>query len=131
MQASQLKNIINDMIKNSIRILRDEDYQRKVWFRNIGDEESCYTETIFHFLDASEVILSDQENIQQLGNKNFLFIKDLYEKIKEHFNELGDNIDLDTLTENELLDDPKWKIILNLSEKLSNKLSNFILRNEK
>src|SRR5215208_5435097 len=115
MKTKNLMNIINDMLRNSICVLKDEDYQRNIWFRNEGTEESCYTETVNHFLESSEKILKDQTCIQQLGEQNFSLVKQLYHLVKDHVGLLEERIDPDCLEENELLDDPNWHDIQTLS----------------
>ena len=129
MKKNNLLNIINDLLLNSISILKDEDYQRKIWFRNEGTDESFYTDTVYHFIDSSEKILKDPTCIQQLGEQNFFLLKKLQEHVKDHVSLLEDRIDPDCLQENELLDDPNWHDIQTLSEDLFIKLTDFITRN--
>ncbi len=119
------------MLVNSIRILKDEDYQKKVWFRKEGYDESCYSETVFHFLESSEKILNDQHHVGLLGEQIFFILNELYNLVKEHIDLLEEYCDPDLLEENELLDDPKWKTIQAHAEKLFIKLSTFVSRKTK
>jgi hypothetical protein len=129
MKTDNLINIINNLLRNSIRILKDEDYQRRVWFRNEGAEESWYTETVFHFLDSSDKILDDPACVDQLGEQNFSLLRQLHDQLTDHVDLLEERTDPDCLEENELLDDPNWHDIQTLSEDLFIKLTDFVARN--
>jgi len=129
MQTSHLKNIINNLLKNSLRILKDHDYQRKVWFKHESQDESLYSETVYHFLENTEKILMDKESIQQLGNENFYLLKKLHNLVESHTDSLEENGDPDFMGEEEILNNSNWNVIKTLSEILYNNLAKFILRN--
>lgn len=128
METKSLMNAIGNMLQNSIRILKDEDYQRKVWFRDESTDVSCYTETVSHFLRTSGLIIKDPNCIVQLGEQNFSLLEHLHYLIKEHRGLLMERIDPDCMEENELLDDPNWQDIQTLSEDLFIKLTDFVTR---
>lgn len=128
MKTDHLINTISDLLRNSIRILKDENYQRRIWFRNEGPEENWYTETVFHFLDSSDKILQDPACAAQLGEQNFSLLRRLHDLLKDHVDLLEERIDPDCLEENELLDDPNWHDIQTLSEDLFIKLTDFVAR---
>ncbi|MBA2367391.1 MAG: hypothetical protein H0V82_00010 [Candidatus Protochlamydia sp.] len=129
MQLNHLNNIINNLLLNSLSILKDKDYQKNVWFKNLGTDESFPSETIDHFLDNAEKILNDESCTQQLGDQNFSLLKQLHGKIKSHIDSLEATIDIDCIEEDVFLDDPRWISIQAVSGELYLKLTKFVLRN--
>lgn len=128
MKIDNLINIVKDLLLNSIGVLRDEDYQRKIWFHREGPEVSSYIDTAVHFFDRSELIFKDPSSIEQLGEENYLLLKKLYGLLKEHVDLTEDRTNVDELGENELLDDPKWHDIQSLADELYVRLNEFVKR---
>lgn len=128
MKIDNLINIVNDLLLNSIGVLRDEDYQRKIWFQRKGPAVSTYIDTAVHFFDRSELIFNDSLSINQLGNENYSLLKKLYDLLKEHVDLTEDRTNVDELRENEILDDPNWHDIQSLADELYVKLNKFVKR---
>lgn len=128
MKIDALINILKDLQLNSIGVLRDENYQRRIWFKREGPGVSSYIDTAVHFLDRSELILHDPASLGQLGEVNYSLLKKLHDLLTEHVHLTEDRTDVDDLKENELLDDPNWHDIQSLSEEIYAKFDEFILR---
>ncbi len=117
---------IKTMLRNSLRILKDEEYQRRVWFLQEGPDVSTYSDTVVHFIGNCESIFSHSISEEYLGHENYKLIKQLYDQVIEHLNLIEDRIDPDLLEENELLDDPAWHDIQQLAEELDENLRQFV-----
>ncbi len=116
---------VEDMLRNSLDSLSDEDFQRRIWFRDEGPEVSSYSESVEHFIGNCESIFRHSVSEEYLGKENFTLIKHLYDLILEHYDSVWDRIDPDLLEENELLDDPNWHDIQQYAEELEKKLIEF------
>lgn len=128
MKMQALVNTVKDLLLNSIGILRDEGFQRRVWFRGDSPEVCTYIDTACHFLDRSKSIFTDLSCIEQLGEENYSQLKKLRSLVKEHVGLTEDRINVDELREDELLDDPNWHDIQALSEDIYVKLTDFVRR---
>jgi hypothetical protein len=128
MKILALKNIVIDLLRNSIGILKDEDYQRKNWFRHEGPDSSTYIDTACHFMDRSELIFKDPGCIEQLGAESYAMLKKLYDLLVEHVHLTEDRTEVDLLQEKDLLDDPNWHDIQSLSEDVYARLEDFVKR---
>ena len=108
MREKYIKGFLKDILINSIRALKDEDYQKRIWFRFEGPEVDSYLDTIIHFIDRCEALFEEPNCINDLGNENYAFLKKLYDLVLEHLHATENRINVEQLQENELLDDPKW-----------------------
>ncbi len=80
------------MLRNSLLILKDDDYQRKVWFRKEIANESFPTETIDNFLENSKIILNDRNSIQQIGGNSFSLLRQLHFIVQDYIDELEEKV---------------------------------------
>ena len=130
MKIKATVNIVKDLLLNSIGVLRDEDYQKRVWFGREGPEVSSYIDTAFHFFDRSELIFKDPQCREYLGEETYTMLKKLYDLLIEHVDLTEDRLlDVNELQEDELLNDPNWHDIQALSQDLYVRLSDFVKRN--
>ena len=119
------------MLINSLRILKDEEYQRRVWFRHEGPEVSTYIDTAAHLIGKCEIIFEDPSCVEYLGKEDYALLKKLYDLIIEHVDLTEDRIkDTDLLQENELLDNPNWHDIQTLANEVYIKLTDFMNREQ-
>lgn len=128
MKIQALINIIQDMLLNSIGVLKDEEFQRDIWFRRNGPEVSTYIDTACHFFDTSASIFKDPSCVDYLGEEIYSKLKKLHDLLKDHVHLTEDRISVDELEEDDLLNDPNWHDIQALSEDVYNKLTEFIKR---
>jgi len=128
MSKPKILGFINSLILNATRILKDEEYQRRIWFKHEGPEVSSYTETNVYFLNTCEKIFQDTAAEEQLGEETYGMLKKLYQLVDEHFESVDERIDSDLIQEDELLNDPHWHDIQTLAEKLEEKLEEFVMR---
>lgn len=125
------KNIIawiDYLLLNSIPLLKDEEYQRRVWFRHEGSEVDSYSETALHFIGGCETIFKYPSCLDFLGQENYQLLKKLYDLVIDHFDLIESRIDPDLLKEDELLNDPDWHDIQSIAEEVHLKLTEFVQR---
>ncbi|MBA2367988.1 MAG: hypothetical protein H0V82_03070 [Candidatus Protochlamydia sp.] len=120
---------LKDIQRNAIKALKDEGYQRRVWFRAEGPEVSSYIDTTIHFIDRFELIFDKTNCSKYLGEKNYFLLKRLYNLILEHVDSTQAKKDADELQEHELLDDPRWHDIQTLAGEIDLILTDYIKRN--
>lgn len=119
---------LNDILINSIRALKDEDYQRRVWFRLEGPEVDSYIDSTVHLIGRCESLFSDLESVKDLGSENYTLLKKLYDLVVAHVDSTEARINVEELQEKELLDDPKWQDIQALANELDFKLKDYLKR---
>ena len=117
---------VKSMLINDLDILKDEAFQRRVWFRQEGPEVSYFSDTIMHFKGNYEAIFEYSVSEEYLGKENYALLKKLYDQVSEHYGLIDDRIDPDLLEESELLDDPAWHDIQQLAEELDTRLQQFV-----
>lgn len=132
MKNGLLLSSIKGLLNNSIDHLKDEEYQRRVWFwdgetEKEGIEVDSYLSTAEHLLNSCKRIFEDPTCIEYLGSENYNLLKKLRDLVYEHVDlteaRLGD---ADLLQEGELLDDPKWHDIQALAEEVYTKLNKYV-----
>ena len=128
MQKTKLKGYVKTLIINTTRVLKDEDFQRRIWFRREGPEVSSYIDTGVFFVANTKQILDDPENEEYLGKETYALLKKLYDLLIEHIDRTEDRIDPYLLTEEELLNDPKWQDIQTLAGNVEEKFKEFLER---
>ncbi|MEI7488667.1 MAG: hypothetical protein WCJ72_14910 [Chryseobacterium sp.] len=111
MQKEVFFSYIQDLLSNAISVLKDEEYQRDVWFRQAGKEVSSYEDVITHFLSRCGSIFKDPSCMEQCGKENYFLLKKLYDLVIEHIDLIESRMSLDDLKEEELLDNPHWQDI--------------------
>ena len=132
MQSQRILGLIKDLIRNSIRILEDEDYQRRAWFRvdPTSSEVSSYSEIIIHLLSVCDLIFEEPTSKDYLGEENYTLLKKLNDLASDHLDftesRLGDS---DLLQEDELLNDPNCHDIQTLASEVHVKLAEFVKNN--
>ena len=119
---------INDLLLNAISVLKNEEYQRRVWFKVEGPEVSTYLDTTVHLIDRCEAIFKYPVCSTYLGQDNYALLKKLYELVHEHLTLTERRINADLLEEDELFSDPKWHEIIALAGKVYLKLTDFVER---
>lgn len=123
--------VIKTLLINSIESLKDEEYQKRVWFRAEGPEVDSYEDSIIHFLTYSHHILNDPSAINFIGEDRYNLIKKLNKLIRMHLNSSQSKMeDVDCLEEEELLNDPKWQDIIALTSELDIKLKQLLKEKE-
>jgi hypothetical protein len=68
------KKILNDYLE-TISGIADQEYQERVWIRGEGPECDDYTESICHFFDDGDPIISDYKSYSIRENQLNLLIK--------------------------------------------------------
>lgn len=126
MKKKTVVGYLQDILINSIKALKDEEYQKRVWFRLEGPEVDSYIDTTVHLIDRCQALFKDPNCVEDLGNENYALLKKLYDLVSEHVRVTEERIDVEELQEHELLDDPKWHDIQTLASKLDSKLKNYI-----
>ena len=132
MQKKDIIGLIKSLLLNSIRILEDEDYQRRLWFRVDPNslEVGSYSDIIVHLLKRCESIFKEPTSKDYLGEENYTLLKKLNDLASDHLDftesRLGDS---DLLQEDELLNDPNWHDIQTLAGEVHIKLAEFVKRN--
>lgn len=119
---------IEDIQLNAIQALKDEEYQRRVWFRAEGPEVDSYIDTTIHLIEKCETIFEKANCSEYLGEKNYVLLKKLYDLILEHVDSTQAKMDADQLQEHELLDDPRWHDIQMLAGEVDLILTDYIER---
>jgi hypothetical protein len=130
MKKKTIIGYLKDILVNSIRALKDEDYQKRIWFRMEGPEVDSYFDTTVHLIDRCQVLFKDPSCAEDLGNENYILLKRLHDLVLEHVHATEERINVEELQERELLDDPKWHAIQTLAIELETKLKNFIKEQE-
>ena len=128
MREKSIIPLISDLLINSIPLLKDEEYQRRVWFQKKGPEQDSYSQAILHFIGSCESILKNPSSIHILGEENYSLLKKLYDLIVDHYDLIESRIDPDLLQEDELLNDPNWHDIQQLAEEIEPRLIQLIQR---
>lgn len=129
MSRKQLLGIIESLILNALESLKDEEYQKRVWFRNEGPESNSYFQVIEYFISRCELLFNIEDLEELLGNDNYEALKTLYDLVIKHLDSTESKYgDADSITENELLNDPKWHDIQSLAEETEAKLKEFLKR---
>lgn len=128
MQEIKITAYIKDLLINSLSILKDEDYQRRIWFREEGPEVSSYIDTVTHLLDRCKHILEYTNSSEKIGKENYDLLRKLSLLVREHVDLVEERKDPDLLTEDELLNDPNWHDIQMLAEEVEEKLLEFLKR---
>lgn len=126
MQSKILISYVNDILTNALGSLKDEDFQRRVWFHQQGAEVSSYIDCTTHFLDRCESIFKLQDAEESLGVETNKLLKTLYELISIHVDDTENKMDPYEIKEEELLNDPKWHDIQTMAEEAYIKLKEFI-----
>lgn len=122
---------IKTMLINSIDSLKDEEFQRRVWFRNEGPEADSYGDACIFLIDECESIFKQPGCVDYLGTENYEHLKKLYDLVSDHFGLTQERIiDTDLLQEDELLNDPNWHDIQMLAGEVEEKLTEFVKRKE-
>lgn len=128
MKNKRIFGFLNDILINAIHALKDEDYQRRVWFRFEGPEVDSYIDTTVYLIGRCESLFRDTNCIKDLGSENYALIKKLYDLVLEHVDTTEARINVEDLNEQELLDDPKWHDIQALANELDIKLKDYLKR---
>lgn len=126
MQEMMLLGLIRDLLRNSLPALADPEYQRRVWFHCEGPEVDTYIDSISHFLTICDSVFRQAQGPEYLGMENYSLLKRLYGLLHAHADSVESHMDLDTLTEEKLMEDPQWHEILALSKELQYKLTEFV-----
>ncbi len=125
---------IKDLQINSIRLFKDEEFQRKIWF--FKNEEptivSSYCDATLHFIDGCRYIFKQPSSSDFIGKENYELLKNLYDLVLDHLHTVENKCegDPDLLGEDELLNDPKWHDIQTLAGEVDLKLTEFVKRKE-
>lgn len=127
----ELLGDVKDLILNSLLILKDEDYQKNIWFRTKGPEVGSYGDTTIYFLNSCEYIFKNPKCVLFLGKDNYDLLKKLYDLVLQHLHLTENRFeDTDLIQENDLLNDPKWHDIQSLANEVDRKLTEFVKRKE-
>lgn len=126
MQKQIILGLIKDLLINAIRPLEDEDYQRRAWFREESPEVSTYLEVAVHLIGRCQTLFNRPFSQEYLGQENYNLIKKIYNLVLAHVDQTEERMDPDLLTEEELLNDPKWHEIQALAHEVNLKLTEFI-----
>lgn len=131
MHKKRILGLIEDLLLNALSSLKDEEFQRRVWFRNEGPEVSSYGSITIHLLDRCESLFEFPSCEKFLGKENYGDLKKLYELVMEHVCLTESRIiDTDLLQEDELLNNPNWHDIQTLAEKVYIELTELVKRME-
>ena len=130
MQSKKLIGYLKDMLINSLQAIKDEEYQRRVWFHQDGPEVDSYIDSTSYFLESCEFIFKLPDVIENLGGQNYQLLKQLYDLVSVHVDRIEQKRDPYQLEEEELLNDPKWQDIQSIAEKVYNALEDFIGKNK-
>lgn len=121
---------LDDLLRNSLRQLKDEEYQKKIWFGNDDELMGSYNDACIYFLDRCEYFFKTPVCKVFLGTENYVLLKKLYDLVEEHFGLTEDRIDPDLIQEDELLNNPNWHDIQTLAEEVELKLKEFVTSKE-
>lgn len=130
LQEQKILIRIDELLRNSLKYLKDEEFQKKVWFGHHDQLVGSYLDTCVHFLEHSEYIFKFECSEAFLGRDNFLTLKKLYKLVFDHFRSKDECIDPDELKQDELLNDPKWQDIQTLAGEVELRLKDFVKRKE-
>lgn len=130
MEKKVLIGFLNDLLINSLDALKDEEFQRRVWFRREGPEVDSYIDTTCHTIELCRSLFKDPNCIEYLGKETYESLKKLHDLVLEHVDLTEERINVDYLQENELLDDPNWHDIQELSNEVYVKLTDFVNRHK-
>jgi len=130
MPKETILTFVKDILTNVLDVLKDEDYQRRVWFKHEGPEVSTYIDLTGHFLGRCEAIFKIPQHEEYLGIENYNLLKKLYDQIVYHVDATENNIDPESLQEDMLLNDPRWHDIQTLAGEVELKLIEFVKRKE-
>lgn len=128
MKKKRMFGFLKDILINSIKALKDEDYQRRVWFRLEGPEVDSYIDTTVYLIDRCKAFFNDSSYAKELDTENYILLKKLYDLVLDHVHLTEERINVERLKENELLDDPKWHDIQTLANELDYRLREYIKR---
>lgn len=130
MPEKMILGTIESLLLNAIHALKDEDYQRRIWFRAEGPEVDSYNDTCTFLMESCEYIFKNAVSKTFLGNANYSMITKLYDLVHEHYGLVEDSTkgNTDLLQENDLLDDPNWHDIQSLAQEAYDKLTAFVER---
>lgn len=122
---------IKDLQMNALNTLKDEEFQRRVWFRLEGPEVSSYTSCTIHYISRCERLFENESCREFLGKENLSFLKKLYDLIRKHLNKSENKLgDADLLEEDEILNDPQWHDIQTLAGEVDVKLTELVRSKE-
>ena len=127
MSRKQILGLIRSLSSNALEFLKDEEYQKKIWFRKEGPQSSSYLEVVEYFISRCDMLFNNLNLKEFLGNDNYVMLKNLYDLIINHLDDAENRfVDVDLMTEHQLLDDPKWQDIQSLAEVIHVKLDKFL-----
>lgn len=100
--------ILKEHLRN-IAGISDIEYQKRVWIKGLGPECDDFTETVCHFFDDGDPILSNYKEYNISENQYIIL-----NKFRELFKKFADSHD----SPEEFIDTPEWGEIMKMAKEV-------------
>ena len=104
-----------NFLEHTIKHLGDSAYQERVWINHDGKEVDDYDETIMHFMERCEDMLTYPNQYEGMNTTIQKTLQDLYDTVCKFDDEIASNFPEGK--EHEMINAPEWREIQKLASR--------------
>lgn len=130
MQKKNILGYVKSILNNALSPIKDEEYQRRVWFGNGIEhgELSTFIDATIYLISRCKYIFNIPGSAEELGQENYDKLKMLYDLVNQYVDDVELTVDftVEDIEEDRLLNDPKWHDIQILAEEVYERLEEYV-----